>query len=92
MPVLIKKLTQLSNDSFRVLWSDDKSSTFYLADLQRKCPCARCQGSKTEKNTNVRALKVSSVGNYALRIDFTEGCSRGVFTFNFLRKLDLEGS
>ncbi len=91
MLVLIRGLTQLSNESFRILWSDDKFSTFRLCDLQGKCPCARCQECEPEPNMNVRAVKISSVGNYALRIDFTKGCSRGVFTFNFLRTLHLEG-
>ena len=91
MLVLIRNLNQLSNDSFRILWSDDKHSIFHLADLQMKCPCARCQECISEPNLNVRAVKISSVGNYALRIDFTKGCSRGIFTFNFLRTLHLEG-
>jgi len=92
MLVLIKKISQLSNDSFHVLWSDDRNSTFCLADLQKNCPCARCHESGYKQDSNVRALKISSVGNYALRIDFTAGCSRGIFTFNFLRTLHLEGS
>lgn len=93
MIVLIKELYQINNHAFSVLWSDEKKSTFYLSDLQKNCPCARCQGSLREDFLNekeVRAVKISSVGNYALRIDFTEGCSRGIFTFSFLRKLHVE--
>ncbi len=91
MLVLIKELNQLTNDAFRILWSDGKYSVFCLADLQSNCPCARCQESVREKGVEVQAVKISSVGNYALRIDFKRGCSRGVFTFSFLRTLHLEG-
>jgi DUF971 family protein len=90
MLVLIKELNQLSNTSFSILWSDDRSSVFALSDLQKSCPCARCQESKGSCEEGVTALKISSVGNYALRIDFTKGCSRGIFTFQFLRTIHLD--
>ena len=92
MLVLIKELHQLSNETFRIMWSDDKYSVFRLADLQKNCPCARCQEPVVKEDLDVRAVKISSVGNYALRIDFTRGCSRGIFTFSFLRTIHLEGS
>lgn len=87
MVVLIRELTQLSNYDFQIVWNDGKKSCFRLSDLQKKCPCSRCQEKKEILITNpdVRARKISSVGNYALRIDFTEGCNRGIFTFHFLR-------
>jgi DUF971 family protein len=92
MMILIKEFTQLTNHSFRILWSDDKFSVLKLSALQSNCPCARCINSRAGSKEKLRAVKISSVGNYALRIDFTEGCSRGVYTFNFLRTLHLEGS
>lgn len=87
MLVLIRELTQLTNYDFQITWSDGDKSSFRLSDLQKKCPCARCQEQKDllRVNPNVKARKISSVGNYAIRIDFTEGCSRGIFTFHFLR-------
>lgn len=90
MIFLIKEITQLSNHDFRILWNDDKWSEFHLKDLQEKCPCARCQESQKIGQEDVRAKKISSVGNYALRIDFSSGCSRGVFTFQYLRTLNIK--
>ena len=90
MLVLVKELKQLSNSTFSIVWSDDRLSVFALSDLQKKCPCARCQESRQECEEDVKATKISSVGNYALRIDFTKGCSRGIFTFHFLRTIHLE--
>ena len=36
---------------------------------------------------DVRAKRITSVGRYALRIDFTSGCNSGIFGFDFLREL-----
>jgi DUF971 family protein len=87
MLVLVREISQLTNFDFQVIWSDGAISSFRLSNLQKKCPCARCQGGLDALvlNPDVRAKKISSVGNYALRIDFTDGCSRGIFTFHFLR-------
>ncbi|MBX9923943.1 MAG: DUF971 domain-containing protein [Rhabdochlamydiaceae bacterium] len=87
MLALIREFSQLTNYDFQIVWSDGVVSSFRLSDLQKKCPCARCQEQKEDRKLelDVRARKISSVGNYALRIDFTEGCNRGIFTFHFLR-------
>ncbi len=90
MLILVKELIQLTNHTFRIIWSDFKWSEFHLNELQKNCPCARCQNKPAEEKMDLRAIKISSVGNYALRIDFTQGCSRGVFTFQFLRTLHLK--
>ncbi len=89
MLILIREISQLTNYDFQIIWSDGSVHVFRLSDLQKRCPCARCQERKEEiaSNWDVRARKISSVGNYAIRIDFTEGCSRGIFTFHFLRNL-----
>ena len=36
---------------------------------------------------DVRAIKINSVGRYAIRIQFTSGCSAGLYTFDLLRNL-----
>lgn len=89
MLILIREISQITNHDFQIIWSDGAVNVFRLSDLQKRCPCARCHGSKEEiaYNEDVRARKISSVGNYAIRIDFMEGCSRGIFTFHFLRNL-----
>ena len=90
MLVFIKEFRQLDARRFQIDWNDDKYSIFELSFLQKNCPCARCKEILNKKDSEVSARKISSVGNYAIRIDFTKGCSRGVFTFDFLRTLDLE--
>ncbi len=93
-PILIQDLKQLDNHRFSILWSDESMSQFRLSELQRRCPCARCQENLKQIQVleEVRAYRICSVGNYAIRIEFTSGCSRGVFAFDLLREIDLKRS
>ena len=91
--VFVKTIIQTSQTTFTIEWTDGQKIDYRLSDLQKKCPCAQCRDEKTGEllinprklNENVEAFRVKSVGRYALRIDFTSGCSKGIFTFSFLR-------
>jgi ATP-binding protein involved in chromosome partitioning len=93
--VLIKKIYQKDNFTFIILWSDGLETDFRLGALQKKCPCAQCYNPTTGKqrmdeqhlDQQVRAVHVKSVGRYALRIQFTSGCSKGIYSFAMLRQL-----
>lgn len=94
-PVLIRNIAQKDNHRFTIEWSDGKQYDYRLSELQAQCPCAACVDEETGQrrvkaapvNSDVRAVKLSSVGRYALRIQFTAGCSNGIYNFDFLRKL-----
>lgn len=91
----IKDIRQESLNGFRIEWLDGIVHRFTLAELQRACPCAACVDESTGKRRipkeevpeNVSAVKIESVGRYALRVQFTSGCSRGIYGFNYLRSL-----
>ena len=93
--VLIRKIFQKDQYRFTIEWTDGKIIDYRLSDLQRQCPCAKCRDEKTGRylvdpaviDENVEAVKIESVGRYGLRIDFTSGCSRGIYSFLFLRRL-----
>lgn len=87
--VFARQITQVDSHSFKIIWTDEKEQIFNLLELQKNCPCISCLEKEKEllPQKEVRALKISSVGSYALRINFTSGCSRGIFTFHFLRTL-----
>jgi DUF971 family protein len=90
---LIRALKQVDNHRFQITWTDDEVSLFKLSFLQRNCPCARCIDKQTVfVDEEVKATKITSVGRYAIAIEFTSGCSKGVFPFSFLRKLALESA
>jgi len=92
-PILIKTISQKDNHTFTIAWSNGTSSDHRLHSLQKKCPCAKCYDPATGQqhptemplDTDVRATKITSVGRYAIRIQFTSGCSRGIYSFATLQ-------
>jgi DUF971 family protein len=95
LPLLIKEIYQKDRYHFFIRWNDDKIGIYQLANLQRNCPCRSCRDDKTgafikniqEISETLSAKKLVSIGNYALRIEFSEGCQSGIYTYSFLRKL-----
>lgn len=86
-------------------WKDGLKSSFGLALLRDNCPCAVCtgaHGTEPEKtnyqNPNpfqmykpaLKMLSCEAVGNYALQINWNDGHSSGIYSFEHLRKLITE--
>lgn len=94
-PLAISKIYQKDNWTFCILWNDQTEQSFRLSDLQKNCPCANCREEQAETRTadprmvkeDVRAVVVRSVGRYGLQIQFTSGCSMGIYSFDFLRQV-----
>lgn len=94
-PVLIKKIYQKNNNAFVIEWSDGKTVEYVLNDLQKKCPCAQCYDpamgkqicNENQLDPNVKAVRLVNVGRYAMRIQFSSGCSKGIYSFALLRQL-----
>lgn len=95
--IFIRRIFQKDRYRFTIEWTDGKISTYKLSDLQRHCTCARCRDEKTGQSLidsssiddEVLAVQIVNVGRYALKIDFTKGCSKGIYSFLLLRQLDL---
>jgi DUF971 family protein len=93
--VRVKSISQLDSRTLGITWTDDQTSTYDAVALRRKCPCATCIDEWTHEpilkpesiSENVRPLKVESVGQYALSIQFNDGHKTGIYTFSLLRKL-----
>jgi DUF971 family protein len=90
--ILIRRIIQKDRTQFTIEWTDGKIADYRLSDLQRQCFCARCRDERTGKilidrasvDDEVEAIRIVSVGRYALRIEFTSGCSQGIYTYSFL--------
>jgi DUF971 family protein len=93
--IAISKSTGISID-----WKDGHKSHFGLEYLRDHCPCASCSGAhgttpraKTSENPlklftpKLRILGVEPVGNYALKIDWSDGHSTGIYSFAHLRSI-----
>ena len=86
-PVSIEKL---NNGEYLFILFDDGSSFKISAELLRvECPSADVQGHGGPKiivknKQNVLINKIEEVGNYAIRIIFSDDHSSGIFSWNLL--------
>lgn len=93
--LFVRKIWQKDNHTFSIQWNDGVIQDFRLCDLQRSCPCAHCSDEITGKPLldskiipdDVKAVFIRSIGRYGLRIQFTSGCSTGIYSFDRLRKM-----
>lgn len=93
----IEEINQKDNHTFTIKWTDGVVKDYRLSDLQKSCPCASCvdenSGARIVNpetiDRSVKAKKISSVGRYAIRIDYTSGCSLGIYSYDDLRNQDL---
>ncbi len=90
-PVEVKLLE--SQGRLDVTWSDDHVSPFPLRYLRAWCPCAVCQGHFTgeykyiDHDSNIRLLDVQPVGNYAMKLVWSDGHDTGIYQFDYLRRM-----
>jgi DUF971 family protein len=88
------------SEALLITWADGHQSIFPLRLLRKYCPCAGCQGERdilgrtvlpivrTTYDGPIEATGAELVGNYAIRVDWSDGHSAGIYTFNYLRQLD----
>ncbi|MFI0434386.1 MAG: DUF971 domain-containing protein [Parachlamydiaceae bacterium] len=96
--LFLQSIRQKDNHTFSIEWNDGSIQDFRLSDLQRDCPCAHCRDEMTGKrlihhtmiSDEVKAVLIRSVGRYGLKIQFTSGCSTGIYSFDQLWKMKKE--
>jgi len=81
-------------------WKDGHASTYGLDFLRESCPCATCTGAHGTPPTTkpmaspfqlykptLRMMSVEPVGNYAIRIVWSDGHSTGIYSFEHFRRI-----
>ncbi len=76
-------------------WADGRVDDLDVRDLRLACPCAHCveemSGAALLDPASVPAdvapRKITSVGTYAVIIDWSDGHGTGIYTFTYLRRL-----
>lgn len=76
-----------------IKWKDGVHSVYDYWELRTSCPCADCVDEFTgekilvdeDVDENIHPIKSAYVGNYALRITWSDNHSTGIFTFQKLR-------
>jgi DUF971 family protein len=90
------------SNGIKIDWKDGHSSSYDVVYLRDWCPCASCTGShgttprpKSTEAANpfpmfqprLRMLNVEPVGNYAVRIEWSDGHSTGIYSWAHLRSI-----
>ncbi len=78
-----------------VEWKDGAVSHFSLVGLRDACPCASCVDELTGRKVldpktipaGIHIRSCDYVGNYAIRIAWSDGHDSGIYSFRFLRDL-----
>jgi DUF971 family protein len=80
-------------------WSDGLKSEYSLRYLRDHCPCATCtgaHGTPPQKPAGspfpmfqpaLKILRLEPVGNYAIRIHWSDGHNTGLYTYEYLRSI-----
>jgi len=84
----------------QITWQDNVTNIYPLDWLRAHCPCATCMEERREAAANVNELILHSgplpsteivgaelVGNYAIRLDWSDGGSTGIYPFIELRSV-----
>ena len=84
----------------KIDWKDGHTSEYTLEYLRDKCPCAACTGAHgtppRQPAANapfqiykpaLKILGVEPVGNYAIRINWSDGHSTGLYSWEHFREI-----
>ena len=80
----------------RIRWADGHESVYPAADLRLACPCASCAQQSAPRPPGqirllpasikaVHPLRVELIGQYAIRVYWSDGHSEGIYGFDRLR-------
>jgi ATP-binding protein involved in chromosome partitioning len=93
-PILAPARTfQADATTLGITWNDGHESRYAVRDLRLACPCAHCIQEWTGEvmvkpetiPADVRPLDLESVGNYGMRVTWSDGHSTGIYTWERLR-------
>lgn len=81
-------------DEIRIEWTDGEVSTHDARQLRGSCMCAECVEETSGKRRvgpedvpeDVTAQRFLQVGNYAVRIYWSDGHNTGIYPYEILRE------
>jgi DUF971 family protein len=87
----------------KIDWKDGHRSEYGVQYLRDKCPCATCTGAHGTParpegsqpaaspfqmyKPALKMLGVEPVGNYAIRIDWSDGHNAGIYSYEHFRQI-----
>ena len=102
MQVRPRHLDLKKDEALRITWSDGRVSVYPIDHLRRNSPSAEARQLRDEMQSNpltvlpsgagaggpLRAERLELVGNYAVRIIFSDGHRTGIYSWRYLRQID----
>lgn len=95
-----RNLPQISfnAEEITLTWSDGKSEKVSNRQLRANCQCALCinemTGEKMLNEKNIRSdiapTEIRPLGNYALGINWNDGHTSGIYSYELIKKLKIE--
>ena len=84
-----------AEQALAIAWPDGLAKKLNLVELRAQCMCARCVDEITGEriveidgiDPNIAIEQMQLVGNYAVRIHWSDGHHQGLFTWRHLRQL-----
>jgi DUF971 family protein len=92
LPDPVEVRNDRENGRLIITWDDGKRLEYPWDKLRNLCPCAGCRGHSPGEvpPPNVKGvgvLHIGEVGTYALRFDFSDGHTTGIYTWPYLREI-----
>lgn len=94
------KLSLKKDSALTLTWPDGRVDVFGLDYLRAKCPCAACKQLRASQTRSrltvlpsnfvsgpVTVRHAESVGNYAIRIDWSDNHGSGIYSFAYLKEI-----
>ena len=93
-----QKLALDRHKQLAITWADGQTSVYPIGLLRAKCPCASCKEVREQPKSRLNvlvgnfdsplhAVGAEMVGNYALRIDWSDNHGSGIYSFTYLRSI-----
>ena len=93
------------DEKLEIEWQDGLRSTCSVLHLRSMCPCAICKEVRNERTIGekksrltilpgnyskpIQVVSAELVGNYALRIEWSDQHGSGIYSFEYLRQITL---
>ncbi len=84
------------DDKILIRWNDGTASEYATHALRCACPCAACVNEWTGEKmldeskipATTRPARLFSVGRYAMAVHWSDGHKTGIYSYEYLKKLD----
>jgi DUF971 family protein len=86
-----------ASGEIKVTWSGGREAVMPAFALRNACPCANCVEEGTGKKildpatipADIRVGRIEPIGNYAIKIHWSDGHDTGIYSWLFLRQVTL---